>query len=216
MKNGLTLKELKDLGFKRSNEYDFILINKTGKVYNLKKNKFVRLRTPGNYLILDEKHISVPKLILSLFKGEKVRRGQITYKDGNKSNLNAENLEYSRLFEPDSKTNIDDSRLLTVFRCYLNLKKSFGLKDKLNKQLYLRHVLEQRQFFDVYSESKHIEIFESYVYDSIYPNIQKTAEKHNKGLRDCQVILTQFLNVLIKDVFQDIKTGKLKILDYER
>lgn len=214
MKDNLTLKELSDLGFKHTRQYDDILINKTGKVYNLKRAKFVKLKSPGNYLMLDGKYISVPKLVLSLFKGEKVREGQIIYKDGNKSNLHVDNLAYSRLFDPDKKPNIMNPNLIDVFRCYLHLNRHFSIYNKLEKQLHLRHVLEQRHFFDIYSELKHIKVFESYVYDSLHGNTTATAKKYGLGIRDCQVIITSFIKLLIADVYEDISKGKLQMLDY--
>ena len=215
MKKELIKTDLKAMGLRSSNEYDFIFVSKKGEVYDIQKRRFLTPTKSRNYIKVENKNVSVPKLILSVFKGQKVRRGQIVYKDGNKSNIAVDNLDYRRLFSPGIKPKINRPGLLTVFRCYIYLEKNFNIQDNLTKQLHLRTVLRHRNFLETYSAHEHIEIFKSYVTGSINSNTTKIAMKHNKNIRDCNVIISNFIDLLIKDVFNDMEKGKLKVLDFE-
>ena len=207
------IKLLKRTGFKRVKGYSFLYIDENGKVYNLKRGRCMKI-TARNTIIIEKEHLSVPKLVLEAFKGIPVRKGQITFIDGNNLNRNVENIKYSRIFAPDEKIHVNKADLVKVIRCYYQVEKRYKLKDSLKTQSYLTSITRIRNFFETYAKVQHIEVFHTYL-SGTYGNLREAAKIHNIAFADCQCIINSFFNLLICDVLKDIEKGTLRVLEYQ-
>ena len=153
-----TAKELKKAGFISVPEHETLLINNTGKVYDTNTGKYLK-PTARNYITAENKYLSLPKLVLMTFKGEKYRNGQIHYKDGNNKNLSPSNIQYSRIFAPKQTEPINKADLLTAIRCYFEVDRKFKIRDNFKVRLYLQNIIEKRAFFAKHKKTQYIEIY---------------------------------------------------------
>ena len=46
-------------------------------------------------------------------------------------------------------------------------------------------------------------------------NMRNVSKEHDTNLKDVQIIVNDFLNLLINDILADLKAGKLKVNDFQ-
>lgn len=211
-KRAETIHQLKQSGFKLVTGFSSLYVNTQGKVYNLKTGKYLK-PTPRNLIKPENEYLSVPKLVLQAFAKQPYRNGQIQYIDGNKTNLSVQNLKYSRIFTPDRTPEpVNRENLMTAIRCYIQVKERFKVNESLQTRFYLQSITRQRLFFIHKQDLQHIEVFETYINGA---NTIKTATKHGLTVRDCSVIVNQFINLLITEILQELENGLLTIQPYK-
>lgn len=207
------INQLKQNGFKMVKDCPDLYINETGKVYSLKTGEYLK-PDPKNNIKAETQRLSVPKLILQAFKGETYRTGKIVYIDGNKANTTAENIKYSRLFEPGKTIEVNQTALMTAIRCYFEVEKRYTTKDSIQTRMFARLIIGERGFFIDNRKKPYIEVFKTYI-EGIQNSLSATAKKHGLTVRDCSIIVNGFINQLINDILQDLKAGVLRINDYQ-
>lgn len=200
MKRTELIKQLKKQGFKMPKVCSTILVNSTGKVYNLKTGRYLK-PNQNNVINHKGKLYNVYKLILDAFKGEPYRSGQITHKDNNKSNTSLENIIYSRIFKPDIKIEIDPTDLKNMIRCYFEVKTDYSVYDNIETRIYLKMIIEKRNFYKSIAPDKNIEIFKIYI--DGFDSKNTIAKKNGLTTRDCAIIINQFINLLIEQTKKD-------------
>lgn len=206
------INKLKQEGYKMVTGYSYLYIHPTGKVYNLKIDKYLK-RNARNYIKADNECLSVPKLALQAFANQPYKNGQISYKDGNRDNIGIENITYRRIFEPTRTPDpVSLEKLLTAIRCYFSVKERYKVNDRLQTRLYLQSITRQRLFFIEKHDLKHIEVFETFINGE---NTTQTATKHGLSTMDCSVIINQFTNILVKSILTDLEKGLLSIQPYK-
>lgn len=212
-----TTKELKNEGFKLVNEFDYLYINEKGKVYDTNKRKYLT-PTARNYIQTENKYLSVPKLVLMTFDGKAYKSGQIQYIDGNKANLSRENIKYSRLHSKEQTEKVNTADLLTAIRCYFEIDQKYKIRNNFYTRLFLESIIEKRAFFTKHKKTKHIEVYLTYLGKHLFEqkSIADTAKEHCLSVRDCLVIVNGFTNVLINEILQELKTGTLQKLEYQK
>lgn len=207
------INQLKQNGFKIVKDYPYLYINETGNVYSLKTGEYLK-PDPKNTIQTETKRLNVPKLILQTFKGETYRAGQIVYIDGNKANTTAQNIKYSRLFEPGKTIEVNQTDLMTAIRCYFEVEKRYTTKDSIQTRMFARLIISERGFFIDNSKKPYIEVFKTYI-EGLQNSLSATAKEHGLTARDCSIIVNGFINQLISDILQDLKAGVLRINDYQ-
>jgi len=205
--------QLKQNGFKMVKDYPDLYINETGNVYSLKNGTYLKpdKRKPLN---IEKTDLNIPKLILQTFKGETYRAGKIVYIDGNKANTTAQNIKYSRLFEPCKTIEVSQADLMTAIRCYYQVEKRYTTKDSIQTRMFARLIISERGFFIDNSKKPYIEVFKTYI-EGIQNSLSATAKTHGLTVRDCSIIVNGFTNQLISDILQDLKAGILIINDFQ-
>lgn len=207
-----TIKRLKQKGFKVITGFSYLYINQQGQVFSLITGKYIEPNT-RNCIRPRGEWLSVPKLVLQEFGMQLYRSGQITYLDGDKSNMSIKNIKYSRIFAPDrTAESVNSENLTKAIRCYIQVTERFNANDKLHTRLYLQTITKQRQFFIYYQDSKHIEVFKTYIEGN---SKNETAKKHGLGIRDCSVIVNRFINLFVSDVLHEFEAGLLIIQPYK-
>ena len=68
------INKLKQEGYKMVTGYSYLYIHPTGKVYNLKIDKYLK-RNARNYIKADNECLSVPKLVLQAFANQPYKNG---------------------------------------------------------------------------------------------------------------------------------------------
>lgn len=208
------IRNLKANGYKRIPDCSYLYLNEYGKIYSLKKGKEL-IATVKNLVLVENEYLSVPKLILLVFRKEPIRQKQhICYIDGDRSNLALSNIEYVRKYGSGLKTNVDVENLLIAIRCYFEVKKNYKVKDYFATRMYLHDILEQRAFYIEYYKKEGIEIFKSYM-QGLTNNLASVAQEHHISISDCTYIVNGFLNQLINNVLSDLQNGKLMLKDYK-
>ena len=88
------MRDLKEKGFRRVKPYPDLFITGTGTVYSLNAGKELKTEHRNTVYISGGKRVSVPKLVLFVFRNELIReKSHIRYLDGNTSNLSPSNIE---------------------------------------------------------------------------------------------------------------------------
>ncbi len=205
-----TIQNLKNDGFRVVSGYKYLFINEQGKVYNIEKGRYLK-PTARNLIKPESKYLNVPKLVLQAFNKEPYRAGNITHIDGIKSNMNAKNIRYSRIFAPYTKPEPINDKIMTAIRCYFEVEKRYKVKDMFKTVNYLKMIIAKRNFFNEYSFEQNIEVFETYIKNG---NIGTTATKHGLVDRDCNIIIKYFINILIENILTDLNKGILKINEF--
>lgn len=218
------IKQLKQEGFKLISGFSYLYINPQGRVFNLKTGRYMK-PVKQNTIKPESKYLSVPKLVLQAFANQPYRRGQIQFFDGNKNNVEAENMRYAQLFPPNQKPDpVKPENLLMAIRCYFQVLESFKIKDTLQTKIYLSQIADLRGFLIDNYKTKNIDVFRTYLngnHQTQYGymlgkrNIADTAKQHDLTFRDCSIIVNQFLNMLIKEVLEDLENNLLSIQEYE-
>ena len=207
------INHLKQNGFKMVKDYQSLYINETGNVYSLKAGEYLK-PDHRNTIKAEHQRLSVHKLILQTFKGEAYRAGRIVYIDGNKANTTAQNIKYSRLFEPGKTIKVNTKDLMTAIRCYFEVKKRYTTKDSIQTRMFARLIISERGFFIDNSKKPYIEVFKTYI-EGIQNSLSATAKTHGLTAIDCSIIVNGFINQLISDILKDLKAGILRINDYQ-
>ena len=217
MENKITTKqELRKQGFKPVKGFS-IYVNKHGKVYSLNKGDFVKVYK-NNQININGKNFNVPKLILQAFKGQPYKTGYIVYIDGNKSNLNIENLKYSSLFTNNTHQKLNNENLISAIRCYFQVSPNYKVRNILKTKIYINKIIEKREFFINHINTQHIEVFETYISlnNLTFTSIEETAKIYNISERDCSTIVNSFINMLSTEILEDLNAGILQTKDYYR
>lgn len=199
------IKQLKSNGFKVAKGYSFLYLHENGSVFSLVKGSLLKPNS-RNLISVNGKRLNLPKLILEAYKGIKPSKGQIVYVDGNKSNLNANNLRYARLFKSSAIMKVNQNDLLTAIRCYFEVEKKFNVKNYIRIKFYLGTIAEKRCFLIANKDNENIEAFEYYLKGN---NIRESAKKSGLVIRDCSLIVNTFINSMINEVLEDKKQGSL-------
>ncbi|MBD0402913.1 hypothetical protein [Flammeovirga sp. EKP202] len=213
----MNAQELKKLGFKTHKDFREIYVNESGKVYHLKKQKFIiPLIKDKPYILHKGKYINVPKLVLLVFKKQRIRKGQILFIDRDLNNFHKDNVKYVRLFPNGYKVNLKKEDLYKAIRCYIPISESFVLENLTLKTLYIRRILKERLFYSHHQNKEHIEVFRTYVEHDIckLSNLNETAEIHGITARDVNVIINTFFNLLSSEILDDLSKGKLNVLPF--
>ena len=201
---------LNEKGYKRIPTFRDLFLNANGQIYNLNTGKELK-PTSKNHIVVSDKYLSVPKLVLLTFKKEHIRSGEIKYIDGNKSNLSLQNLEYATKY--NEKNSIDYESLKTAIRCYFEVEKQYNVKGYILTRMYLTEIINCRFFYTKYSKRPYIDIFVRYM-EGITNSRATIAKEHKISVRDCNYIVNDFINLLTNDVLHDLQTGILTIKDY--
>lgn len=208
------IRNLKANGYKQVSNYPSLYLNENGTVYSLKKGRELKV-TAKHLVLVDSEYLSIPKLLLLVFRKEPIRNNQhIRYIDGNRSNLNLSNIEYVQKFGNGLKTKINSEELLTAIRCYFEVKKKYKIKDYFTTRIYLNDILDKRNFYIEYYDREGIEIFRTYM-DGCFNNLVSVAKEYCISVSSCKYVVHEFINQLINDVLSDLKEGKLTIKDYK-
>jgi hypothetical protein len=207
-----SLKELKQNGFKQVTGFNSLFINHAGNIYDREAGKYLT-RTKNNYIRTGSGYLSVPKLILLAFKGENYRAGRITHIDGNRANLEPDNIKYASLFNTGHTVEVNQDDLMTAIRCYFEVGKSYLVKDAFKTRFFIQLIIEKRGFFSEISGLEFQEIYKSY-FTGTQNTISKTAQKHGITVRDCSILVNSFTNLLITEILEDLKNGELAINDF--
>jgi len=207
-----SIQQLRKNGFKSIEVFKFLFINQTGNVYNLNTGKYLK-PNERNYIQFAGEYISIPKMILQTFAGQRYRAGQIEYRDGNKENLTPQNLKYKRLFEPTKINTLNIKGLYTSIRCYFEVEKRFRASDTLRTKIYLQAITEKRDFFTEKNGLKNYEVLKTYL-SELTNTIDQTAKMNGLGYRDYSIMVNELINNLISDILTDLNEGKLKICSF--
>jgi hypothetical protein len=205
-----TINRLKADGYRMVNGFRFLYINPFGSIYNLKTGKYNK----KTYIKLENRYLSVAKLVLQAFKNEPYRNGQITFIDGNKENLSVENIKYSRLFEPNQYEEINHSELLKAIRCYFEVERRFNTKEACLTRLYVQMIAGKRGFLIEKRMFPNFEIYKTFI-TGVSNSIANTAKAHKMSVRDCAIIVNGFTNLLVKEILQDLEAGLLCVKEYK-
>jgi len=208
-----TVKQLKDAEFIQVKNFSHLYINQSGNVHNLKTGKYLK-PNGKNYIRTESKYLSVPKMILEAFAGQKYRDGQTVYIDGNKSNLTPLNLKYARLFEPSRTYEVNQTDLMSAIRCYFEVEKRYNVKNTLQTRLYLQMITEKRRFLVNKNGLQYFQVYKTYL-KGLTNNLLTTAKEHDLTVLDCAIIVNDFTNVLIDEILNDLKTRHLFLYDYK-
>jgi hypothetical protein len=208
-----TISQLRKDGFRVVKGYPSTYVNNCGKVYDLRKGKFIK-PTKKNYIKPENQYLNVAKLVIQTFGNDPYRSGQITYIDGDKENLNIQNIKYSRLFVPNQTNKpICHDNLISAIRCYFEIEKGFSVNNRFMTRLYLQQIAARRFFFIYKMDMPHIEIFRAYLYGT---GADKTAKGHNVSTRDYPTIINHFTGLLVSEILQDLKVGILEIHGFRK
>jgi hypothetical protein len=207
------IKTLKEQGYKPVSGFSDLFINPLGQVYSLKKGKHIQ-PSNRNCIYSGAGFLSIPKLVLQAFRGQKYRSGQITYIDGNKANTTPGNLKYSSLFNKSEKELVNYSGLLTAIRCYFAVSQKYKVKNSILTRIYLNEILIKRGFYGSKNKEKHIEVFKSFM-EGFNNNHTNAGQLHGLSVRDSSIIINKFTNTLINEVLTDLENGNLSIQEYQ-
>lgn len=208
-----TTAQLKKAGFIKVKGFKNLFINAKGEALNRKLNRLIKPNR-RNDIYTEHKRQSLPKLILNTFAKQPIRSGQITYINGNRSNLAASNLKYSRIFEPSTKSPVNQSDLMTAIRCYFRVPKDYKTKDLILTRIYLQNIIENRDYFTTHAKNKNIDVFKYYISGYGKTNVT-TAKQFEITALDVNTIVNQNLNTLINEILQDINKAMLTIQDFK-
>lgn len=209
------IRDLKEKGFRQVKPFPNLFITETGTVYSLNTGKELKINHRNTVCISGGKRVSVPKLVLFVFRNEPIReKSHIRYLDGNTGNLNPSNIEYVRIYESDRKSKINAENLYTAIRCYFEVPKHYKIKDCILTRIYLTEIIRKRHFYEDNYKRFGLDIFQSYM-EGIVNNMQNVGKKHNTNFRDVQIIVNDFLNLLINDILADLKAGQLKVNNFQ-
>jgi len=122
-----TKRELQKQGFRPVPGFDALYINRAGTVYDYRRKRILSPR-PKNRVAYADKQISVPRLLLLAYRKQPYNtRRQIRYIDGDKTNIEVDNLSYT----PDPATLwIDYADLYMAVRCYFQVPKRYKATDR--------------------------------------------------------------------------------------
>jgi len=202
---------LNEKGYKRIPTLTGLFLNANGQIYDLNTRKELK-PTSKNHIIVGSKYLNLPKLVLLTFKKEQIRSGQIRYIDGNRCNLNPQNLEYATKYN-NEKNSINHEHLKTAIRCYFAVENRYNTKDCVLTRMYLMEIINCRLFYIEYSKRPYIDIFICYM-EGITNSRAMVAKEHKICVRDCNYIVNDFTNLLINDVLHDLQAGILTVKDY--
>lgn len=223
-KRNAKIKELKRDGFKVVTGLPSIYINAQGKVFNLKKGRFMK---PSRqiYIKPETKLLNVAKLVLQMFDNQQYKSGYIKFIDGDKSNLSLENLKYLSLFPPNHEPEpLNTANVLNAIRCYFKIEERFNINDSFRFKYYMRLIADSRGFFSCKRDTEHIEVFKGYLNGNAEPlkndmsenwSISETAKHYDITIRDCTIIVSHFKNVLVNEILQDLEKGVLAISEFQ-
>jgi len=203
---------LKQQGYKQVKGYPCLYINKQGDIYNRETDKHLQ---PGNKnkIKYNNEYLSIPKLVLQAFAGQEYRTGQITYIDGNKTNIALQNIKYSCIFAPNQRNEVNKTDLLTAIRCYFPVEQKYKVKNIVITRMYLEIITEKRYFFNQKSDLKYIEVYKTFM-SGFTNSIVNTAKEHGLSIRDCSNIVNGFTNILINEILHELKNGILHVCDF--
>ncbi len=209
------IRDLKEKGFRHIKQYPDLFINESGKVYSMTAGKELKVCRRNTISIGAGKRISVPRLVLYVFRDEPIReKSHIKYLDGNTANITPTNVEYIRKYENTFKNEVNPESLYTAIRCYYEVPKRYKVKDYILTRMYLARILKERRFYDANYIRAGIDVFENYMKGEVN-NVKNVAKEHGINFKDVQIIVNDFLNRLINGIFADIEAGKLQIKDFQ-
>ncbi|BDX39314.1 hypothetical protein CYCD_26690 [Tenuifilaceae bacterium CYCD] len=200
------IRDLVAKGFKRAKTYPFLYLNKSGVVYGLNRGEILKPDS-RNYIFAESKRLNLPKLVLATFGNQPIRNGQIEYVDGNKRNLNVDNLKYSSRLSTVQLERIDKDSLSEAIRCYFHVSKRYNVRNAVLTRVYLTHIVEKRGLLG----KENTRLIESYLSGL---NVKECSLKFNLTVRDCRAIINDFINNLSKEVITDKQNGVLSELGY--
>ena len=119
-----------------------------------------------------------------------------------------------RIYESDRKSEINAENLYTAIRCYFEVPKRYTVKDCILTRMYLTEIIRKRRFYEDNYKRSGFDIFKSYM-KGVVNNMRNVSKEHDTNLKDVQIIVNDFLNLLINDILADLKAGKLKVNDFQ-
>lgn len=190
-----------------------LYISQSGTIYNINTGKYLKPNAK-NIIRTEREYLSLPKLILQAFAGQRYRAGQMVYIDGNKANLTPQNLKYVRLFEPARTSEVNKTDLMTVIRCYFEVEKRFKVKDTFQTRLYLQMITANRLFLVLKSDRPNFQVYQTYM-EGLTNNLTTAANQHGLTVRDCSIIVNGFTNLLIDEILDELNSGYLKVKNFK-
>jgi hypothetical protein len=206
-----TKRELQKQGFRPVPGFDALYINRAGEVYDYRRKRIL-LPRPKNRVAYADKQISVPRLLLLAYRKQPYNtRRQIRYIDGDKTNIEVDNLSYT----PDPSTlRIDYADLYTAVRCYFQVPKRYKATDRAMTKIYLSDIVRRRGFLFGKDDCKAIEIFGAYL-DNPILSLNSVADQFGIPARLCVEMINPLICELIRNVMADYCAGTLQMLDYQ-
>lgn len=207
-----TTQQLKQAGFIKVKGFKFLFINAKGEALNNATGQYFKPNSRNN-IHIEYKRRSLPKLILQYFAKQPIRSGQITYLDDNRSNLAVQNLKYTRIFAPQTKTTVSKAALMTAIRCYFKVPKRYKIEDSIQTQLYLQTIIQLRAFYVTNAKNPNLAIFKTYI-EGFSKNLITVSKAYNLSVHDVKTITDQLTNQLVNEILQDLKEGELIINEF--
>lgn len=187
-------------------------VNTDGKVFNCFTGKYMSLNCRNSFKA-DGKLYSVPKYMLKIFAHLPVRHtSQIAYKDGDRNNLNINNIDYCHIITGKIPP-INYSDFALCLRCYFELPVNFNIRDSCMVNPLLQAIIDHRMLFSkmkaeefTYYES--LPIFKSYLFG--FASRPDLAKKHQISLHDFSIIINNYIIYIINDIIKDYEKGYLQ------
>lgn len=176
-----------------------ISLSKNGDVKNTKTNKILKVSKRG-YFIYPDQPVNLPKLMLSVFKGIKIRTGQILFLDGNTQNYSLDNLEYKTKLQRIQRPCENDIK--EIIKYYYGKDEIINIKDVYKYRIQLKIILVKRNFFYRNKEVFNIQVFEDY-FSIFMPGFLQLSKRNNITVNDAERTIYFFLNKLIDDCKSD-------------
>lgn len=209
---------LNKAGFKML--HPFCHVDKQGRVFNTKTGRFM-VPNVRNCVSIRGKNYNVPKIMLHLFEHETIRKdSQIIYFDGNRKNLNINNIAYIREFKA-KQVIVDYNNLMLCLRCYIPIPVKHVITDWIVTKLFLQQVVEKSEFFKL-CECFNSPGFKVFMFGQVFrywlynprSSEKETAKQFGISEKDCSYIINNHLDMLIKSIMSDLKKNNLTIIPF--
>ena len=133
----IEIQKLKSRGFKVITGHRNHYINKSGDVICIKTGKLLKSQIRKQFVIIDGKQMSVPKLIMLVFSKIPYKINErVKFIDGDKTNFHITNVKYVRLFK-DGEHEINKIDLMLAIRCVFSVPKDYNVNNTLLTKSFL-------------------------------------------------------------------------------
>ncbi len=201
--------ELQRKGWKNIPKTTF-WISKNADFCNVKTGK---VKPAPKTITIPTGRIKTEKIILWLFKGEKIRNNKrVVYINGNKVDKQPENLKYRSL--EINKETVNANNLKRALRCYFELARKYKATiGGLTTRIFIYTVIKYRQFDKRNEKEPFFSVFIDYM-DDYTTNSTKLAKRYDLTIKDTCKIIAKYTNKLIKETLTDLQAGRLTLKPY--
>ena len=190
-------------GFKRIGKTK-LYINRNGIVYNPATHRTTRPRR----ISTERGNITRPAAVLWTFANQPPRpKAQIKYLDGDRNNLNPDNLKYKSI--GIKHVELNTAAMYEAIRRYFPVNKRFSVNIQLPEtKVYLTALLPEYLTSEQGRKDEFSEVLKWYL--TSLSTVSETAKKYDLTVRDTQNIIKSRLNRLS----EQINKGKRQILPF--